>query len=107
MTIPDFFEQDRTTVEAALQELLPPEDALPITIHQAMRYSVFAGGKRVRPILCMEAARMFSQEQNGAVQVGCALEQRRPAARKTDQPQSVWRGDGDSGGGRAADFGVS
>src|SRR5579863_3929769 len=74
MTIPDFFEQDRTTVEAALQELLPPEDALPITIHKAMRYSVFAGGKRVRPILCMEAARMFSQEQSGAVQVGCALE---------------------------------
>jgi len=53
---------------------LPPEDALPITIHQAMRYSVFAGGKRIRPILCMEAARMFSQDQGGAVQVGCALE---------------------------------
>jgi geranylgeranyl diphosphate synthase type II len=74
MTIPDFFEQDRSTVEAALQELLPPEDALPITIHRAMRYSVFAGGKRIRPILCMEAARMFSQDQGGAVQVGCALE---------------------------------
>ena len=74
MTIPDFFEQDRTTVEAALQELMPPEDALPITIHRAMRYSVFAGGKRIRPILCMEAARMFSGEQSGAVQVGCALE---------------------------------
>ena len=74
MTIPDFFEQDRSTVEAALQELLPPADALPITIHKAMRYSVFAGGKRIRPILCMEAARMFSQDQNGAVQVGCALE---------------------------------
>src|ERR1700723_877891 len=74
MTIPDFFEQDRTTVEAALQELLPPVDALPITIHKAMRYSVFAGGKRVRPVLCMEAARMFSTEQSGAVQVGCALE---------------------------------
>src|SRR5271156_5944335 len=74
MTIPDFFEQARTTVEAALQELMPPEDALPITIHRAMRYSVFAGGKRIRPILCMEAARMFSGEQSGAVQVGCALE---------------------------------
>jgi geranylgeranyl diphosphate synthase type II len=74
MTIPDFFESDRTTVEAALQELLPPEDALPISIHKAMRYSVFAGGKRIRPILCMEAARMFSAEQSGAVQIGCALE---------------------------------
>jgi geranylgeranyl diphosphate synthase type II len=74
MTIPDFFEQDRSTVEAALLELLPPEDALPITIHKAMRYSVFAGGKRIRPILCMEAARLFSPDQSGAVQVGCALE---------------------------------
>src|SRR6202167_4797 len=54
MTIPDFFEHDRSTIEAALQELMPPEDAL--------------------PILCMEAARMFSQEQTGAVQIGCALE---------------------------------
>src|SRR5277367_6779672 len=74
MTIPDFFESDRTTVEAALQELMPPEDALPISIHKAMRYSVFAGGKRIRPILCMEAARMFSADQGGAVQIGCALE---------------------------------
>src|ERR1700691_509558 len=54
MTIPDFFEHDRSTIEAALQELMPPEDAL--------------------PILCMEAARMFSAEQTGAVQIGCALE---------------------------------
>jgi geranylgeranyl diphosphate synthase type II len=74
MTVPDFFEKDRTIVEAALQELLPPEHALPTSIHRAMRYSVFAGGKRVRPILCMEAARMFSAEQAGPVHVGCALE---------------------------------
>jgi geranylgeranyl diphosphate synthase, type II len=74
MTVPDFFEKDRTIVEAALQELLPPEHALPTSIHRAMRYSVFAGGKRIRPILCMEAARMFSAEQAGPVHVGCALE---------------------------------
>jgi geranylgeranyl diphosphate synthase, type II len=74
MTVPDFFEKDRTIVEAALQELLPPEHALPTSIHRAMRYSVFAGGKRIRPILCMEAALMFSAEQAGPVHVGCALE---------------------------------
>lgn len=74
MTVPEFFEKDRTVVEAALQELLPPEHALPTSIHRAMRYSVFAGGKRVRPILCMEAAKMFTADQNGAVQVGCSLE---------------------------------
>jgi geranylgeranyl diphosphate synthase type II len=74
MTVPEFFEKDRTAVEAALQELLPPEHALPTSIHRAMRYSVFAGGKRIRPILCMEAARMFTAEQNGPVHVGCSLE---------------------------------
>ncbi|MFZ0883550.1 MAG: polyprenyl synthetase family protein [Candidatus Acidiferrales bacterium] len=74
MTVPDFFEKDRTVVEAALQELLPPEHALPTSIHRSMRYSVFAGGKRIRPILCIEAARMFSAEETGPVHVGCALE---------------------------------
>ncbi len=74
MTIPEFFEKDRAAVEAALQELLPPEHAVPASIHRAMRYSVFAGGKRIRPILCMESARMFSEDQAGAVHVGCALE---------------------------------
>ena len=39
-----------------------------------MRYSVFAGGKRIRPILCLEAARMFTETLGGAIQVGCALE---------------------------------
>src|ERR1700694_2449081 len=37
--------------------LVPPETAAPETIHRAMRYSLFAGGKRIRPILCLEAAR--------------------------------------------------
>jgi geranylgeranyl diphosphate synthase type II len=74
MTVPEFFEKDRTTVEAALHELLPPEHALPTSIHRAMRYSVFAGGKRIRPILCMEAARMFTADQSGPVHVGCSLE---------------------------------
>ncbi len=74
MTVPDFFEKDRAIVEAALQELLPPEHALPTSIHGAMRYSVFAGGKRIRPILSIESARMFSADLHGAVQVGCALE---------------------------------
>ncbi len=74
MTTPDFFEKDRATVEGALQQLLPPEHVLPISIHRAMRYSVFAGGKRIRPILCITSARMFSSELDGAVQVGCSLE---------------------------------
>src|SRR6202030_1956914 len=65
---------DRAGIEEALDRLLPLDGAHPTSIHKAMRYSVFAGGKRIRPILCMEAARMFSAEQGGAVQIGCALE---------------------------------
>ena len=46
--------------DAALERLLPSPDILPHSIHRAMRHSVFAGGKRLRPILCMEAARMVA-----------------------------------------------
>jgi len=48
--------------DAALERLLPSPDTLPHSIHRAMRHSTFAGGKRLRPILCMEAARMVSGE---------------------------------------------
>jgi geranylgeranyl diphosphate synthase type II len=74
MKIPDFFEADRAAIEAALDKLLPPADTPPPSIHRAMRYSVFAGGKRIRPILCMEAAQMFTQSLGGAIHAGCALE---------------------------------
>jgi geranylgeranyl diphosphate synthase type II len=74
MKLPDFFENDRAAIEAALRTLLPSEDAPPPSIHRAMRYSVSAGGKRIRPLLCMEAARMFTNNLDGAIQVGCALE---------------------------------
>jgi hypothetical protein len=74
MKPPPFFEEDRALVEAALERLLPPETAPPPSIHRAMRYSVFAGGKRIRPILCYEAARIFAADPAPAVPVGCALE---------------------------------
>jgi geranylgeranyl diphosphate synthase type II len=74
MKLPDFYEADLAAIEAALERLLPPEHLLPASIHRAMRYSVFAGGKRIRPVLCMEAARMFADNPGSAVEVGCALE---------------------------------
>jgi geranylgeranyl diphosphate synthase type II len=52
-------EQGRKAIDAALERLLPPATQHPTSIHQAMRHSVFAGGKRLRPILCMEAGRMI------------------------------------------------
>src|SRR6202043_1067420 len=59
MNLPTFFEEDRIAVDTSLDRLMPAETAPPPSIHQAMRYSVFAGGKRIRPILCVETARIF------------------------------------------------
>src|SRR3974390_1475272 len=74
MTPPSFFEEDRQALDQALENLLPPAGARPISIHGALRYSVFAGGKRVRPILCVEAARIFSADVTLVLPVACALE---------------------------------
>jgi geranylgeranyl diphosphate synthase, type II len=63
--------------DAALERLLPSPDTLPHSIHRAMRHSIFAGGKRLRPILCMEAARMVASTEEipeGAANLGAALE---------------------------------
>jgi geranylgeranyl diphosphate synthase, type II len=78
MNLPDFFEQDRLAVDAALDRLLPSETTEPVSIHTAMRYSVFAGGKRIRPILSLEAARIFESdakpEDSPAMHAACAIE---------------------------------
>lgn len=74
MTQPAFFAEDQALVEAALEGHLPLEATAPETIHRAMRYSVFAGGKRIRPILCIESARVFSKAVDAAVTAGCAIE---------------------------------
>src|SRR6201981_295752 len=74
MKLPEFFEEDRQIVDAALQRLLPAADASPKSIHEAMRYSVFAGGKRIRPILCLETARVFASDVTPALHPACAIE---------------------------------
>lgn len=74
MNYPAFFEEDRAAVDAVLDRLIPPETTEPPSIHRAMRYSVFAGGKRLRPILCLETARIFSADITPALHASCALE---------------------------------
>jgi geranylgeranyl diphosphate synthase type II len=74
MNLPAFFDEDVQLVDAALQEILPPSYANPTSIHQAMRYSVFAGGKRIRPILCLETARIFAPDVTAALHPACAIE---------------------------------
>jgi geranylgeranyl diphosphate synthase, type II len=73
-TLPAFFEEDRLAVDAALDRLLPPETTSPSSIHQAMRYSVLAGGKRIRPILCLETTRIFAPDVSAALHPACAIE---------------------------------
>ena len=61
--------------DAALERLLPAATIEPHSIHRAMRHSTFAGGKRLRPILCMEAARMVAGTlPPGAAELGAAIE---------------------------------
>jgi len=74
MKLPPFFEEDRLAVDAALERLLPAQTAPPSSVHTAMRYSVFAGGKRIRPILCLETARIFTSNVTPALYPACALE---------------------------------
>jgi len=71
----DTLEQGRRMIDQALEKLLPPPSQRPESIHQAMRHSVFAGGKRLRPVLCIEAARMIAgQVPEGVEDLGSALE---------------------------------
>src|ERR1700746_2906988 len=68
-------EQGQHLIDKTLEKLLPAPTQRPQSIHQAMRHSVFAGGKRLRPILCMEAARMIAGKlPDGIEDLGSALE---------------------------------
>jgi geranylgeranyl diphosphate synthase, type II len=61
-------------VNAALDKFLPSAKARPSTIHTAMRYSLFAGGKRLRPALCLAAAEACGGAQADAMPLACAVE---------------------------------
>jgi len=71
----NILEQGRILTEQALERLLPPATQYPMSIHQAMRHSVFAGGKRIRPVLCLETARVIANRiPQGTEELGSALE---------------------------------
>jgi geranylgeranyl diphosphate synthase type II len=61
-------------VNRALDRLLPSERARPTTLHRAMRYSLFAGGKRLRPALCLAAADACGGDWDEALPLACAIE---------------------------------
>ncbi|MBL0161683.1 MAG: polyprenyl synthetase family protein [Bryobacterales bacterium] len=75
LSLKEYLVEQTRFVDQELDRLMPGEDTPPETIHKAMRYSLFAGGKRIRPVLCLEAARAVQGgDVDGAVTVACTLE---------------------------------
>jgi len=69
-----YLEQKRVEVEAAVDRLVPPADTYPQVLFEAARYSLFAGGKRLRPILCIAAAESLGGSSGQVMPCACALE---------------------------------
>ncbi len=79
MMLEAYLKSRRRLVDAELRRRLPSARARPATIHEAMRHSIFAGGKRLRPILCLAAAEACGAEENGealtnALTLGASVE---------------------------------
>jgi geranylgeranyl diphosphate synthase type II len=74
MTLAEYIAQQQKRVDQALDRWVPRESQDPAIIHRAMRYSLFAGGKRVRPLLAIAAADAVSENPNGVENAACALE---------------------------------
>ncbi len=74
VSVTQYFKDKITQVDAWLDRLLPPADETPAIIHQAMRYSVFAGGKRLRPVLAIAAGEIFGASEAELLPVACSLE---------------------------------
>src|SRR5262245_41324333 len=69
-----FLDMRSATVNRALDRFLPKANVSPATIHKAMRYSLFAGGKRMRPALCLAAAYACGGDETDALPLACAVE---------------------------------
>ncbi len=74
MNIKTYLVSRQKLIERALDRYLPKADAKPATLHRAMRYSLFAGGKRLRPILCLATAEACGGKIHNALPLACALE---------------------------------
>jgi geranylgeranyl diphosphate synthase type II len=74
MDIKSYLKERCRIVDEALDRYLPKEDELPFSLHKAMRYSVFAGGKRVRPILMLAACEAVGGTVEQALPAACAME---------------------------------
>jgi geranylgeranyl diphosphate synthase type II len=74
MNLSEYFAERTRRVDAALDRWVPSETIPPETIHKAMRYSLFAGGKRIRPVLAIAAAEAIADAPPGIEDAACSLE---------------------------------
>lgn len=74
MDIKNYFAKEKKIVDKALKRYLPPKDAYPPQLHKAMYYSIFNGGKRIRPILAIAACQTLGGDIRQALPSACALE---------------------------------
>jgi geranylgeranyl diphosphate synthase, type II len=74
MDFKQYWSARQKKVEAALNKALPSSSTKPSTIHKAMRYSLFAGGKRLRPIITLAAAEVINGKYDNALAAACAVE---------------------------------
>jgi len=72
--LPHYLAERKEAVDRALDRFLLPADAFPLSIHEAIRYSVFAGGKRLRPILVIAAAEVAGGAMEPVLPTACAFE---------------------------------
>ncbi|MEK0444816.1 MAG: hypothetical protein RLZZ399_137 [Verrucomicrobiota bacterium] len=74
MDLQAYLQSAAQQVDSALDQLIPSEKTKPSTLHRAMRYSIFAGGKRLRPILCLATAEACGGHAEEAIWAACAVE---------------------------------
>jgi geranylgeranyl diphosphate synthase type II len=73
-TVQEYLFSQVSEIDAVLDRWVPHASVEPASIHRAMRYSLFAGGKRIRPILAIAAARSVSDSPDGIEHAACTLE---------------------------------
>lgn len=74
MDIQKYLQEKKDLIDAALEKYLPGEIGFPATLHQAIRYSLFAGGKRIRPILSIASYEAVGGKGDGIMPFACAME---------------------------------
>lgn len=74
MNFKKYLENKKNIIDKALDEYLPPEENASSIIHKAIRYSVFGGGKRIRPILTLATAELFGRDTESVIKTACGIE---------------------------------